>query len=461
MTIDTSDKPVGCAGSLVLINGNSTGSFGYIPFMPYISADTYKLSFKYKDNGSTASTKYSCLLAYDNLGKFITCPMVYLYEPSGSTITTLSQDLNNGDTIVHLTDVSKWVTRYTFHLIGIIESAAWKDSRSLCSRYIVKDSIDTTNNTVTLQAAWDGGTYKAGSKVREFTDSDTYMYPIRWSDNPSDWTYKELSFTNNEGFSLGRLPFSYFLGFGSLYAKGKFADLRLENLSRPQARIPMNLQNEFPVANIANYTESTSSVNQYGQLNTGMLSEGFLPVRYIRDWCGTNTDNNGSHWNEIQAYDRWERTIAFAADGSWTGTIYEFGTYSTNASRYGLNKTNTTTYKPMHVITSGDINGGYFEKWSEQGEAKDVIIDMGIIHYINKIIIWHSRGGDSNRIYHNTKTEVSVDGVNWITVFDSAIEGEYVETADGHTITFDKLGTLYHASMKKGGETLVQDIIED
>ncbi|WP_207627761.1 hypothetical protein, partial [Bacillus sp. MM2020_4] len=33
--------------------------------------------------------------------------------------------------------------------------------------------------------------------------------------------------------------------------------------------------------------------------------------------------------------------------------------------------------------------------------------------------------------YHNTKVEISEDGITWTTLFDSSITGEYKETANG------------------------------
>ena len=55
------------------------------------------------------------------------------------------------------------------------------------------------------------------------------------------------------------------------------------------------------------------------------------------------------------------------------------------------------------------------------------------------------------RTYHNTKIEVSADGTNWTTLFDSAVSGEYAETSAGHTVDVDKamnasIGFTSHAS---------------
>ncbi len=56
-------------------------------------------------------------------------------------------------------------------------------------------------------------------------------------------------------------------------------------------------------------------------------------------------------------------------------------------------------------------------------------VDLGAAYPVDKIIVWHYAG--DGRTYHGTKTQVSTDGVNWTTEFDSATQGEYPETAAG------------------------------
>jgi hypothetical protein len=55
--------------------------------------------------------------------------------------------------------------------------------------------------------------------------------------------------------------------------------------------------------------------------------------------------------------------------------------------------------------------------------------------------VWHY--ANDGRTYHNTKTQVSADGVTWVTVFDSAVSGEYAETSAGKTHTFTAQNVRY------------------
>lgn len=56
---------------------------------------------------------------------------------------------------------------------------------------------------------------------------------------------------------------------------------------------------------------------------------------------------------------------------------------------------------------------------------QNVTIDLGDIYMIGKIVVMHDF--HTKTIFHGTKTEVSVDGVEWVAVFDSAVDGEYPE----------------------------------
>jgi len=69
------------------------------------------------------------------------------------------------------------------------------------------------------------------------------------------------------------------------------------------------------------------------------------------------------------------------------------------------------------------------------------MVDLGTVKAISEIRVWHYHA--DGRIYKNTKTEVSKDGVAWEVVFDSATKGTYKETATGHRISFDTKEVRY------------------
>lgn len=61
---------------------------------------------------------------------------------------------------------------------------------------------------------------------------------------------------------------------------------------------------------------------------------------------------------------------------------------------------------------------------------QSVTIDLGQPYMVPKIAVLHSF--HQKRKYHKTKTEVSLDGIVWKTVFDSAVSGEYNDFVEHH-----------------------------
>lgn len=147
-------------------------------------------------------------------------------------------------------------------------------------------------------------------------------------------------------------------------------------------------------------------------------------VRYIRDYCNGNTSqySNLCNWMEIQA-------------------ISNVGT------NLALNKTVTSnvTVTNLSYVTDGDYKDSshYANASSSSDTVPYVTVDLGQVYSnIDELKIWHYYL--DGRKYNKTKTEVSADGVNWVTLFDSAVSGTYVETVYGHSIKVN--GTSFNSS---------------
>ncbi len=70
-----------------------------------------------------------------------------------------------------------------------------------------------------------------------------------------------------------------------------------------------------------------------------------------------------------------------------------------------------------------------------------VQLDLGAAYSVDKLKVFHYAA--DGRTYHQTKTQVSTDGVSWTTIFDSAVSGEYAETSAGKTHTFTARSVRY------------------
>ncbi len=138
-------------------------------------------------------------------------------------------------------------------------------------------------------------------------------------------------------------------------------------------------------------------------------------VRYIRDYLDGSSSNEGNHWVEIQALEADTGVNrALASNGA---TI--FGSVPA-ASSY-----------PFSVVIDGNTNTSPYSACVVNG-LQYVQIDLGGQYDIETIKVWHYYG--DGRTYYSTKTQVSIDGIEWFDIYDSEISGTYPEGASGFTI---------------------------
>ncbi|MDU1315330.1 MAG: hypothetical protein E6940_14970 [Clostridium septicum] len=126
-------------------------------------------------------------------------------------------------------------------------------------------------------------------------------------------------------------------------------------------------------------------------------------VRYIRDWAV-----NG-HFVEIKALNNLGENLA-------------------------KGKRVTTSSSPSSSFPAINVTDDNLDSYCQLNSGTSwVKVDLGSIYEnIDMLKVWHY--WKDGRIYPGTKTEISSDGVNWTTVFDSNISGTYKETKEGHTI---------------------------
>ncbi len=126
-------------------------------------------------------------------------------------------------------------------------------------------------------------------------------------------------------------------------------------------------------------------------------------MRYLRETINGSNANDYSHIVEIKIF---------------------FGNQN-----LALNKpVKTDGQVPYGTISS--VNNGNTNTDDYCDITAPVIIDLGAIELAEKVIVWHY-WGDGRK--YNCKTEISEDGQNWTTIFDSAVSGTYVETSQGKT----------------------------
>lgn len=258
----------------------------------------------------------------------------------------------------------------------------------------------TTNALVIPYFAYSVGwtSYGQGLQTGATTLSHKNLIPANFNDW-DNWHYAEVVFLADKIYQIGLDGNIYFCmrqlkigwGYSNTGALGtdiRIADIRIYELDDSE---PYGIASESGITAVPK------------------ICEVGLPVRYIKDYANGSTANSSSHWVEIQAF-------SYGKNVALNKTIVEgaINPYPAGNTIDLLLDGITTTTPYVHS------NIGY------------VLIDLEEVYDVQMIKVWHYWG--DGRTYYGTKTQVSADGVNWITVFDSAIEGTYKETADGHTI---------------------------
>lgn len=202
-------------------------------YIPICATHRYTMSGYIKAMSGKTGNSYPSLYPYDYDKKFIAAHNSKIGFDS-ATLTTLSQPLNTGDTVIHATDLSKWrvdTTSYYFHVaifgyknsIGEVygDLEYTQDSPKFGSR-TDKSNIDKTNNTITLLSAYTGAYRPAGTSICQATEGATYYYP--WGGinvaNIQDWTYKSATFTPYKDTRLKYAEYFRWSTYGSVYIAG-------------------------------------------------------------------------------------------------------------------------------------------------------------------------------------------------------------------------------------------------
>jgi YD repeat-containing protein len=211
----------------------------------------------------------------------------------------------------------------------------------------------------------------------------------------------------------------------------------------------------YPIQNYS-YNSTTGNLDIKGSVNytygdanhdhaVTNLSTGEI---YFYDANGNQITRNIPGGSYTLAYDAENRLVSVAGTNTTTYTYDGDGNRVKSSGSYmnlavGKVPTSDASLTNAQVATDNDPfpdNSSQYAKTTTNG-LHYVKIDLGATYSLNKIVVWHNANG--NRTYHNTKTQVSVNGSTWVTVYDSAVSGEYLETPQGKEITFTTQNVRY------------------
>ncbi|MDR1805456.1 MAG: leucine-rich repeat protein [Clostridium sp.] len=128
-------------------------------------------------------------------------------------------------------------------------------------------------------------------------------------------------------------------------------------------------------------------------------------IRYIRDTINGSSASTANTWYEVQAIDS-------------TGVNRLAGKIPTLSTGF-------TWHSSYPAARATDGNTTSYAQTGQAGKAT-ITYDLGALYEIEYIIIWHYNVSNG-RTFRDTLTEVSADGVNWVTIWDIT----HVETSSG------------------------------
>lgn len=158
----------------------------------------YRFEFDAKSKDKTAR-HYSFLNFYDVDGNTI---LANNHMYIANTLTTLAQDLKNGDTVVYLNDLTNWKvsTGTATHQRGLTfwnyknsfgyQYPELTYSRNTWANLYTDANVNKTAKTITLSSPWTHGTFPAGTKVSQSNSGANYKYNP-WSNSlvETEWTH--------------------------------------------------------------------------------------------------------------------------------------------------------------------------------------------------------------------------------------------------------------------------------
>lgn len=159
--------------------------------------------------------------------------------------------------------------------------------------------------------------------------------------------------------------------------------------------------------------------------------------------------------NVVTTQADWQQGTLDGVAATASGDLLLAGNYTGVNVAKGKPYSHSPNTTPETSWGDGDVTDGNTNTREHDGLARSTDgqpvwcqVDLGAVYIIGTIKVWHYY--DDGRTYHQTKTQVSEDGVNWVTVFDSAVSGEYQETPAGKTHTFPARPVRYIRDFTNG-----------
>lgn len=335
--------------------GGSAGSFGYngtCAENEYISCDFNKKVVFSADVKNLVAQPSNCIhrlyvLEFDIDKKSINA--IHVMYGVG-TLTELTQDLNPGDTVVHLADLSNanWLSATTYHRGFIFwnyqNSYGYLYPPETYSRNVYPSAVNyplwevanvnVSAGTITLNSGWTGPAIPAGTKVSRRSSGNTYPFPASITTGDTEWH-------SMKGYMRG------------VYSPGT-SERSSTKFSQGTAFIragifPSNLNNTDPVIN------KRAVVTNFAIYEEQDINDGFGTLHVSRGGTGKTSITSGNYLVGNGTNALTEKTPNVAANDLINALTTEESTPTDNdyyVAQYAGGGTTTKTYhrRPVKAL---------------------------------------------------------------------------------------------------------------
>lgn len=410
------------------VANNSPGSFKYISagtiytdeYMPVEATKRYKMSVDAKSLNGTGRY-YMMTVAYDVDNKLIQASH-HMYR--ANTLTTLAQDLKNGDTIVHLTNATNWDNSGTAgvntHLRSII---LWNYSNSFgylyppltySRNYYINawdpGAINFSTNTITLRTAWAGGTIPAGTALSNGSSGGTFKYNVmsgvllttNWVTYTGIMDGMDYSGTNiSTKFAPGtaKIKLGWLMNYGGSGETAWFTNMS----------VSLDYQRE---AEKLKTPRTINGVNFDGSANINISA----PASDVSEWAKASTKPSYNQ-DEVGDGTTYKRVTQIEKN-NWNAKLSEIPSHTDDVGSFG--KATTALYG--HAIIKNDLNT------SEYLAGEVLSAHQGYLLNQNKV-------AKNTAITGETKCKITYDAKGLVTA------GDNLEYTDLPTVPVSKGGT--------------------
>jgi len=188
---------------------------------------------------------------------------------------------------------------------------------------------------------------------------------------------------------------------------------------------------------------------------TGALPDGIAFDPATKELSG-NPATEGAYSFAVQATDVRGTTVeqAFSVE-----VVTPIETFDSNlALNKSLDSNNDISFQNS---SSSPVNGNVdTNNYTSYGSGEAWLsVDLGAIYNINQIHVWFY--WSDGRTYHDKRVQYSVDGIEWVSVYDDTVDPVYAETADGKEFVFTKDAARYvrvvtNGSTSNGGNHVIE-----